>query len=80
MQQQVGTNHAVGLDNAVHCFRMGRFPLPGGGGGDHGFEIDFVGVQQQADERHLVIGFIADVADDDHSWMTAERVWRRRLD
>jgi hypothetical protein len=48
--------------------------LPRGRGGDHGFEIDLVRVQQQANEGHLVVGLIAHVGDDDGARMACEVV------
>ncbi len=58
----------------MHRLRMGGRLLPGGGGGDHGFDVDFVGVKQQTDEGHLIVGLVADVADDDDARMAGEVV------
>ena len=53
--------------------------LPDRSGGDQGFELELVGVDQEAHERHLVVGLVADVAEDDHARASGELVGRRGL-
>ena len=60
--------------SGVHGFGMHRGLLPGRGGRDQGFDVEFVRIEQQADERHLVVGLVADVADDDDAGMAGEVV------
>ena len=80
MQQKIGADLAVGGDQRAHGFGMRGGFLPRGSCRDHGFEVDFVGVEQQADERHLVVGFVAHVGDDDGARVAGEIVdvrWRK---
>jgi hypothetical protein len=74
VEQQVGADLLVGLDEGAHGFRMDRRFLPGGRNGDEGFDVDLVRIKQEADERHLVVGFVAYVADNDRAGVTGEIV------
>ncbi len=55
-------------------FRLRVFLLPGGGGGDQAFDVELVRVQQQAHERHLVVGLIADVGEHEEAGAGGEIV------
>ena len=78
MQLKIGADLAVNADNCVHGLGMCSTLLPHRGGGDHRLEIHLVRVEQEADEGHLIVGLVADVADDDDTGMAHEAVdWRR---
>src|SRR5262245_19084555 len=62
------------MDEQVHRFGMSRRLLPGGGCSDHGLKVELAGVDAQAYERHLVIRFVADVADNSHAQLAREHV------
>ena len=66
----------------MHGFRMHRTLLPGGSCGNDPFNLKFVRVEEQANERHLIIGLVADVADDDYAWRPGKGVnvsWGERF-
>ncbi len=64
----------VGVDELVHGLGVRLRLLPSGCGGDHRLEIEFIGVEQQANEGHLVVGLVADVAEDDDARLAGEVV------
>ena len=74
VEQQIGPHLSVGLDERVHGFGMGRGLLPSRGGGDEGFDVEFVGIHEQANEGHLIVGLVADIADDDDAGFSGEVV------
>ncbi|HZR66355.1 MAG TPA: hypothetical protein VFA85_14505 [Terriglobales bacterium] len=47
--------------------------LPRRSGCDHGFNVKLVRVEKKSDQRHLVIGFVADVADDNHARLAGKK-------
>ena len=65
MEQQIGSHLTVGANQGMHGLGMHGRLLPGGGGCDERLNFDFVRVEQQADKRHLIVGFVADIAYDD---------------
>jgi hypothetical protein len=38
------------------------------------FNVQFIRIQQQSDQRHLIIRLISDIADYDHPWMTVKLI------
>jgi hypothetical protein len=66
----------------MHGFGMRSGFLPCRRSGDEGFDVELVRIHEQAHEGHLVVGFVADIADDDDPRMSGEVVdvgWRNRL-
>ena len=78
VQQQIGPHLSIGLDQGVHGFGMHRGLLPGGGGGNQCFNVEFVRVQQQTNQRHLIVRLVADVADDEDARVSGEVINVRR--
>jgi hypothetical protein len=57
---------------------MHGIPLPCRGGCDQGWQVNFVGIQQQVDERHLVVGFVAYIAQNDRAGAPRKVIRGRR--
>jgi hypothetical protein len=74
MEKKVCPHTAVSLDETAHRFRMQHILLPNECGRDQRLDVQFVRVQEQANEGHLIVGLIADIADDDHPWMAGEGI------
>lgn len=74
MLEEIGPYFAVGLDQLAHRFRMHGGPLPGGCGCDQSFNVEPVGIEEEANEGHLIVGFVADIADYENAWMAGEAV------
>src|ERR1039458_1525792 len=79
MEKQIRLYLPVGVNQGVHSFGMHCVLLPGGGRSDQRLQVEFVRVEQQTDEGHLIVWLVADVADDDYARMPREVVdmkWR----
>src|SRR5262249_20353723 len=74
VQQEIWADLAVVGDDGPHGFRMCGGFLPCGGGGDHGFDVDLVGVEEKTDEGHLVIGLVSHIGNDDGAAVSADVV------
>jgi hypothetical protein len=48
--------------------------LPRRRGRNQRFDVELVGVEQQPHQRHLIVGFVADVTDYDYAGMTGKVV------
>jgi hypothetical protein len=67
MKKEIGPHLPVSPHQGAHGFRMEHVLLPGGRAGDQSFDVQLVRIEQEADERHLVVGFVADIAEDDQA-------------
>lgn len=65
MQDEVGADLFAGVDDFPDCVGTDAVAHPGGGGDDDIFDIEFVGVDEEADHGHLIVRFVRDIADDE---------------
>jgi hypothetical protein len=77
MLEQIPAHLAIRVDQRVHRLGMRRRLLPRRCTRDHRLQVQFVRIQEQADERHLVVRLVADVADDHDARMSRELVYVR---
>ena len=59
---------AVGFDDVVRRRKVKRVVLPHGCDDGDALQVELVGVDQKTDQAHLVIGFVADVGQDERAW------------
>lgn len=62
---EVVVDGGVGVDDLVDCLWVGGVGEPGGGYGDEAFGLEFVGVEEVADQGLGVVGFVEDVGEDE---------------
>jgi len=74
MLQQVGPHLAVDCHQRAHGFRLDLVPLPRGRRRDERLQAELVRVQKQADERHLIVRFVPDIAQDDNARLAVDTV------
>ncbi len=79
--EKVRLHLSIEGDDFMHRLRMGDGLLPCRCGSHQSLHIDFVGIEQKADERHLIVRLVSDVADNESARMAGKVVemLRRRL-
>ena len=65
MQQQRGTRLLIGVDHRPHHIRPHPLTHPRRRRRDQPLDVEFVRVDEEADQRHLVVGLVGDVGHDD---------------
>jgi hypothetical protein len=78
VQEKIGANLTIRLNQRMHRFRMGRSFLPRRCRSYHSFDIEFVGIEQQPNERHLIVRLVANVAYYYDPWAAGKIIYVRR--
>src|ERR1039458_3867211 len=72
MLQQIGTHLAICMNERMHGFGVNDLLLPCGCGSDQRLNVQFVGIEKQPDQGHLIVRLVANVADDDDARTASE--------
>ena len=67
MDQQVGADLPVGFEVSPDLIYTRRIAHPDRGGGEQSLDVHLIGVEQEADERLSVVGFVLDVGEHEHA-------------
>jgi hypothetical protein len=72
--EQVRAHLAVGGDQLAQDLGLDPVLLPGGSRCDQPFQVNFVRIEKEADELHLVVRFVAYVGQNDDAWTAGELI------